>query len=66
MHNAFGYLGELFPQANCIRILEKRTVDGFLRHSPGRILRWHLELKERGIRLEREDGLLLVPDDMSL
>lgn len=57
---AFKMLTMIFPGVKRIQILEMVLIKTLLRHKFGRLLRWNNELKEKGIRLERENGELLL------
>ncbi|PVF95311.1 hypothetical protein CPB86DRAFT_681019, partial [Serendipita vermifera] len=58
---AFTNIPHLFPAARHLRILEKGVVD-LLARQRGRVQRWHEELIAKNVRLEREDGELLIED----
>lgn len=60
IESALRLLVKLFPGIKHIQLLEAVFIRNLLRHKYGRILRWHKELKGKGIRLEREDRELLL------
>lgn len=60
-NSAFEFLPKLFPNVKIIRLLERDIIDQLVR-LPQRVKRWHSTLGERNIRLEREDGELLIHD----
>jgi hypothetical protein len=57
----FKFLPVIFPKMEQLRILERYIVNSLCKQ-PGRVRRWHAELAEKRIRLEREDGELLIED----
>lgn len=57
----FRLLPELFPKMEVLRILERNIVNT-LGKQPGRVRKWHTDLMEKRVRLEREDGELLIED----
>jgi len=61
----FKLIPMLFPKMEQLRILERSIVDSLCKQ-PGRVWRWHSQLVEKKVRLEREDGQLLIEDCASL
>lgn len=57
----FKLLPEIFPKMERLRILERNIVNTLCKQ-PGRVQRWHLDLMEKRVRLEREDGEFLIND----
>jgi hypothetical protein len=58
---AFTNIPHLFPEVRHLRILERGVVD-LLGRQQGRVQRWHQALIAKNVRLEREDGELLIED----
>jgi hypothetical protein len=61
----FKLLPVIFPKLEQVRILERNIVNSLCKQ-PGRVQRWHSEFMEKRVRLEREDGELLIEDCPSM
>lgn len=51
-----------FPNMECLRILDKRTISYLMQPRPMKRWQWHIRSVNRKYRLEREDGELLFSE----